>query len=65
MISIAVKKANCASRDWWREIKHINVCPGASGQAGRVGTVLKIHALADGAAGSAESPLLASVGNVE
>ena len=65
MIGIAVKSANRARRDWWGEIKRINIGPSASGQAGRVGTVLKIHALADRAAGSAESPLLASVGNVE
>jgi len=65
MIGIAVKSANCAGGDWWSEIKRINIRPGAGGQAGRVGTVLKIHFVADRAAGSAESPLLASVGNVE
>jgi len=65
MIGIAVKSANRARRDWWGEIKRNNIRPGAGGQAGRVGTVLKIHALGCRAAGSAESPLLAGVGNVE
>jgi hypothetical protein len=65
MIGIAVKSANCAGGDWWSEIKRIHIRPGARGQAGRVGTVLKIHALTGGSTGSAQSPLLAGVSNVE
>ena len=65
MIGITVKSANCPTRDRWDEIKRINIRPGAGGQAGRVETVLKIHAVGGRSTGGAESPLLTSVSNVE
>jgi hypothetical protein len=65
MISVAVKKSNRACRNRWSEIERVDVCPSSRRQAGRIGAVLKIHPLGNRPAGSAESPLLARVSNIE